>query len=69
MGEHDLENLKDCEEVDENDIDCADPVQDIMVEKIITHPKYDSINYFNDIALLRLATAAVPKCKLIKMFH
>ena len=61
--------MKDCEEIEENERDCADPVQDILVEKIITHPEYDTINYFNDIALIRLATAAVPKCKLVEMFH
>jgi len=34
---------------------CADPVQDIEVELITSHPKYDATNKKeNDIALIRL---------------
>lgn len=36
--------------------DCADPVQNLGIEDIITHPAYDArdVNRYNDIALIRL---------------
>lgn len=53
LGEVDLATELDCE-----DNDCADPVQDISIAKIIVHEefKYSTLNVpENDIALIRLS--------------
>lgn len=39
-------------------ITCADPPQDIVVEKIVTHPDFNRNAFDHDIALLRLAIVA-----------
>lgn len=54
MGEWDLNTNPDC------DVDaCADPVQDIGVEQIISHPNYNpSESEENDIAIIRLKKPA-----------
>lgn len=53
LGEYDLSHDKDCSRND--DSDCAPPVQDVDIETIIPHQKYNNDNKQNDIALLRLA--------------
>lgn len=32
----------------------GDPSQDIKVQKVIKHPKYNATNYFADIAIIKL---------------
>jgi len=54
LGEHDTSTVTDCNAEGV----CLDPVQDIDIEKMIKHEKYDRVKKINDIALLRLATAA-----------
>lgn len=54
LGEYDIATEKDCDK----DNKCLDPVQDIEIEKLIKHPKYDTRKKINDIALLKLKTAA-----------
>ena len=71
MGEHDLDTEKDCEEIDEDNFSCAEPVQNILVEKIITHQEYnkgEGTLHENDIALLRLASPAIRKGKFAKIY-
>ncbi|XP_055614372.1 serine protease grass-like [Uranotaenia lowii] len=50
LGEHNKETEPDCVDSD----DCAGPVQDVPVEKIIIHPEYNKPKYRNDIGLIRL---------------
>lgn len=54
LGEYDIATEKDCDK----DNKCLDPVQDIKIEKMTKHPKYDTRKKINDIALLKLKTAA-----------
>lgn len=60
LGEHNTDTNKDCRHGadDDNASDCQDPVQDIIIEKAIRHPNYDRSKKVNDIALLRLMSAA-----------
>lgn len=54
LGENFAHSVVDCED----DV-CADPVQDIGVEKKIVHSEFNK-NYFNnDIALVKLKRAAI----------
>ncbi|XP_055541807.1 phenoloxidase-activating factor 3-like [Wyeomyia smithii] len=53
VGELDLSKEIDCNIV-ENEMDCADPPQDIKVVKITRHPSHSQRDKKNDIALLRL---------------
>ena len=58
LGDYDLKNTSDCVEfVQFGSLDCVD-IQEYGVEKIITHPFYNRITFYNDIALLRLNTTA-----------
>ena len=58
LGEHDRNTKEDCYMFDTERI-CADPVQDIDVEKIIPHAAFDRLKHNkNDIGLIRLARAA-----------
>lgn len=50
LGEYDTSTNEDCV-----DGDCADPVQTIPIEDIITHPEYNPKTSRHDIALIRLA--------------
>ncbi|KAJ8960286.1 hypothetical protein NQ318_004011 [Aromia moschata] len=50
VGEYDTSSEKDCE-----DDTCNPPVQDLIIEKIIPHPQYNTTFYANDIALLRVS--------------
>lgn len=52
LGEYDLRSNPDC------DYDCAEPVQEINVERFIAHPSYDESQSHNDIALIRLTQPA-----------
>lgn len=60
LGEYNLDTVEDCEETDD-DADCADPVQDILVSKVIPNRDYDEVTFTNDIGLLRLQSLAVRK--------
>ncbi|KAL1379509.1 hypothetical protein pipiens_014847 [Culex pipiens pipiens] len=53
LGEYDLSRDTDCNLNDNTD--CAPPVEDINIESIIPHQKYNDDNKLNDIALIRLA--------------
>lgn len=54
LGEHVISTDQDCDE----DGICQEPVQDIEIERTIVHKQYDRRRKVNDIALLRLQTAA-----------
>jgi secreted trypsin-like serine protease len=54
LGEHDISTEKDCNSQNS----CAPPVQDIQIELALKHKDFDNSKKINDIALLRLKTAA-----------
>nr|XP_029718115.1 phenoloxidase-activating factor 3-like [Aedes albopictus] len=58
LGETDLSKAIDCITYVDGEEECADPPQDILAEKFIHHPKYSISQKRNDIALVRLASAA-----------
>lgn len=59
MGEYNITSEKDCEFHDDNEVNCADPVQNIPIEKWIIHPEFNGkISGGADIALLRLSEPA-----------
>lgn len=60
LGEHDIKTEQDCELEGPHKL-CADPHQDISVEKIIVHEDYNATkgSSWNDIALIRLAQDVV----------
>uniref|UniRef100_A0A1Q3EXL5 Putative serine protease easter n=1 Tax=Culex tarsalis TaxID=7177 RepID=A0A1Q3EXL5_CULTA len=55
LGEHDLGSDQDCEEEGPFKL-CADPQQDIQIEKTIVHEDFNATqkSHWNDIALIRL---------------
>jgi hypothetical protein len=55
LGEYNIMTPKDCDPYGHN---CEPPVQDLLIEKIITHKSYDPSTFINDIALIKLATKA-----------
>lgn len=55
MGEHNLLTEVDCQ----SETFCADPVQEIPVEKFIKHPEFNRLQKRHDIALIRLSTDAL----------
>lgn len=57
LGEHTISTEKDCDDP-ENEKTCNPPVQDIEIERIITHEGHDNKKKINDIALIRLKEAA-----------
>jgi len=59
LGEWNLETEQDCDTSGVGS-DCADPVQDIPIERKIPHPQYEPAGeqQYNDLALLRLARPA-----------
>lgn len=61
LGEYDISTVNDCDKDK-----CLEPVQDIDVEERIKHPKYDPRKKINDIALLKLKTAADVSKKNVK---
>ena len=63
MGEHKISTKQDCSLENEY---CADPVQDILIDKSIRHPKYDNVKKINDIALLRLISPANVEGRYVK---
>ena len=57
LGEQTFNQTKDCTvEKEENKTTCADPPQDIDVEKIFIHPRFEEKagQLYHDIALIRL---------------
>lgn len=61
LGEHKISTDEDCD-----DLICSDPVQNIPVDKVIRHANFSSITKINDIALLRLKTAADISGRFVK---
>ncbi|XP_065073005.1 serine protease grass-like isoform X2 [Ochlerotatus camptorhynchus] len=55
LGEHNKKTEIDCEGFDG---DCAGPVQDIKIEKLMIHPQYNKPKFSNDIGLIRLKSRA-----------
>jgi hypothetical protein len=62
LGEHRISTDRDCN----HDNICADPVQDIFIDKATKHPQYNNVKKINDIALLRLKSAANIAGKYVK---
>lgn len=58
LGETDLSTPIDCIKYVDGEEECADPPQDILAEKFIHHTDYSASRKKNDIALVRLASAA-----------
>lgn len=56
LGDYDTDTNPDCDPDDPNI--CADPVQEVLIESSIPHPKYDPIRSFHDIGLIRLSEPA-----------
>ncbi|XP_070490871.1 venom protease-like isoform X2 [Chironomus tepperi] len=54
LGEHTISKQKDCIDLDQ----CADPVQDIMIDSNIKHPDFNRKTKQNDLALLKLMKPA-----------
>lgn len=55
VGEHNIITQIDCEIQADKSKKCNGPVQDLPVQKIITHPGYDSSRLINDIGLVKIA--------------
>jgi Trypsin len=55
LGEYDRSADPDCRTDEENQQECNPPVQDILIEKLIPHPKYNTPRYANDVGLVRLS--------------
>jgi hypothetical protein len=55
LGEYNILSELDC---DSKGLNCEPPVQDLLIDKITIHEKYNPSTYVNDIALIRLATPA-----------
>lgn len=53
LGEHTISTAKDCEIIEEPDT-CTE-VENVPIESVITHERYNSTKKFNDIALIRLS--------------
>lgn len=58
LGENDISKKIDCNVYEDEDDDCADPPQEIMVAEFIAHKLYSPSKKRNDIALIRLASPA-----------
>ncbi|XP_070491100.1 serine protease 7-like [Chironomus tepperi] len=54
LGEHTISKQTDCDDTDQ----CADPVQDIMIDSKLKHPQFDRRAKQNDLALLKLMKPA-----------
>ncbi|CAH1730241.1 unnamed protein product [Chironomus riparius] len=54
LGEHTISKQEDCDDSDQ----CADPIQDIKIDKKIKHPYFTRKTKENDIALLKLVRPA-----------
>lgn len=55
LGEYNRTSDPDCRQFDQDEEECNPPVQDIEIEKLIPHPKYNTPRYANDVGLVRLA--------------
>lgn len=68
LGEYDANTVEDCDRSDPEDVECADPVQDIAVKSITAHPGFQAkrLELNDDIALVRLEKAANFKHNNIK---
>ncbi|XP_018568472.1 serine protease easter-like [Anoplophora glabripennis] len=56
VGEHNILTKTDCETLEDGSTRCADPVQDLAIEKVIPHPNFNISVISNDIALLKVST-------------
>lgn len=69
MGEHDLSTESDCQFPEDDEeatvkSDCAPATQDMEIDRIIMHPKYDNNpGAPHDIALVKLKTAPTLNCE------
>ena len=54
VGEYDLRTTTDCQ-TDNGEEICSPPVQDLAIEKVIPHARFDSKSILNDIALIRVS--------------
>lgn len=68
LGEYDASTVDDCDRSDPEDVECADPIQDIAITSVVAHPGFRSkrLELNDDIALIRLAEAANFKQNNIK---
>nr|XP_019527909.2 phenoloxidase-activating factor 3-like [Aedes albopictus] len=57
LGDYHTETDEDCQEMDESEL-CAPPHQDIQIQQIIRHPKYNKPRLANDLVLLKLLSPA-----------
>lgn len=57
LGEYDRTTDPDCKQIDDNQQECNPPVQEININKLMPHPKYNTPRYANDVGLIRLAEA------------
>lgn len=56
LGEYDTSKENDCETDDK--MNCADPVQNILVKSFVAHPDYNKAKLRHDIGLVRLKEKA-----------
>ncbi|XP_014215660.1 serine protease easter-like isoform X2 [Copidosoma floridanum] len=54
VGEHDFAKERDCEAVGTSEEVCAERYQDFQIESVTSHEKYSTVNYHNDIAIIRV---------------
>lgn len=55
VGEHNILTSVDCEEQLDGSTKCNGPVQDLTIEQVIAHPRFNSSDRTNDIGLLRVS--------------
>ncbi|KAG5896191.1 hypothetical protein JTB14_016965 [Gonioctena quinquepunctata] len=55
VGEHNILTRTDCEIQPNGRRKCAGPVQDLAIEEIIPHPRFNATVIYNDIGLLRVS--------------
>lgn len=61
VGEHDINTDKDCITELDGTKKCNGPVQDVAIEKIISHPEYNTTVICNDIGMLRVSKMDLSK--------
>ncbi|XP_055530736.1 CLIP domain-containing serine protease B9-like [Wyeomyia smithii] len=57
LGDYHTGTVEDCQEIDEDEV-CAPAVQDITIDYIIKHPRYNDPKLANDVALIKLRQPA-----------